>query len=234
MHYAAGVFGRNWEIGMVLVGVPLVINLVSGFAIPETGFPETLWDLPVSSRQCIYQVVIVSTLICYWSFRPTAAELLKCKFFQKAKVTCLKTHVNLLFWNHWEFLRMLLGVKLLGTFVLQNREYLIEKLLTRTPDIAQRAKKVSTTSLCDPARAAPHPGKRDPQKQEKDCTSSWCVIQRLSDQWFLGWLHFCLSGMSGLLLCVCGKQCETWMISFFHLSALLKEGQSGEGIMMGL
>lgn len=160
-----------------LIWCQLMINLFSGFAIPETGFPETFWDSVVSSRQCIYWVVIVSTLIYYWSFRPTAAELLKCKFFQKAKVTCLKPHVNLLFWNHYEFLCVIFGVKLLGIFILQNREYLIEKLLTRTPDIAQRAKKVSINSLCDPAWAPPHPGIGSPQTNKKNiATYSGCVI----------------------------------------------------------
>lgn len=210
-----------------------MINLVSGFAIPETGFPEILWDLVVSSRQGIYWVVIVSTLIYYWSFRPTAAELLKCKFFQKAKVTCLKTHVNLLFWNHYEFLRMIFGVKLLGTFVLQNREYLIEKLLTRTPDIAQRAKKVRATSLCDPARAAPPPPRevRPTETQDKDghtlrmCCSEviWLAFPQLA--------AFCLLDISGWLLCGCGNSVN---LNDFPLSVLLKEGQNGEGIAMGL
>uniref|UniRef100_A0A8C3H8P4 non-specific serine/threonine protein kinase n=1 Tax=Chrysemys picta bellii TaxID=8478 RepID=A0A8C3H8P4_CHRPI len=76
------------------------------------------------------------------SKRPTAAELLKCKFFQKAKVKYLTLHVNLLCLAICEspvFLVLGLTVQML---VFQNREYLIEKLLTRTPDIAQRAKKV--------------------------------------------------------------------------------------------
>lgn len=197
-----------------------MINLVSGFAIPETGFPEILWDLVVSSRQGIYWVVIVSTLIYYWSYRPTAAELLKCKFFQKAKVTCLKTHVNLLFWNHCEFLRMIFGVKLLGTFVLQNREYLIEKLLTRTPDIAQRAKKVRATSLCDPARAAPppRPGKWDPQKHRTK-------MAHTQDALFRGYLisfssDGCILPFGYLRLAVMWlwKQCELEWFSFISLA----------------
>lgn len=91
-------------------------------------------------------MVTVSTLIYYSSFRPTAAELLKCKFFQKAKVTCLKTPKSICYFEMAEDLHASdLMLNCPGSFVLQNREYLIEKLLTRTPDIAQRAKKVSST-----------------------------------------------------------------------------------------
>lgn len=58
----------------------------------------------------------------------------------------LKTPSKSAILKHCEFLRFVSDVKVLGISVLQNREYLIEKLLTRTPDIAQRAKKVSAIS----------------------------------------------------------------------------------------
>lgn len=103
--------------------------------------PENHSVLNCINEALSFSVCSVLTSSC--SFRPTAAELLKCKFFQKAKVkihkadillNCLKPGVY--------FPPTFLTLPLIRMFVLQTREYLIEKLLTRTPDIAQRAKKV--------------------------------------------------------------------------------------------
>lgn len=68
----------------------------------------------------------------------------------------LKTPSKSAILKHCEFLRFVSDVKVLGISVLQNREYLIEKLLTRTPDIAQRAKKVSAIGPASPVGRETH------------------------------------------------------------------------------
>lgn len=78
----------------------------------------------------------------------------------------LKTPSKSAILKHCEFLRTGSDVKVLGISVLQNREYLIEKLLTRTPDIAQRAKKVSAIRPASPAGPEAH-GRSVPQAQDR-------------------------------------------------------------------
>lgn len=168
-------------------------------------------------------MVIVSTLIYYWSFRPTAAELLKCKFFQKAKVTCLKTQVNLLFLKSLQISVYHIWCQTLGIFVLQNREYLIEKLLTRTPDIAQRAKKVSASGSLSPTQgsgACRRIRKRFPHNQGVYLEITGLVITQIT--------AFCLLVTSGCSYVFgCRNNVKLKMISFFHLLALLKVRRGG-------